>query len=99
MEVPSVFPYPVVDIPMDPEDADYAQSFDATSLLFDEDSSGEMRRFFDEYGYIVFRNVLDEQQVEKTKDAMWEIIENINPGISLHPYTEILEITLTITIV
>ena len=73
---PYVFPY--IDIPMDSANH-YAYSFDA-EMIDNTDLHTEIINFFNEYGYIVFSNVLKSDQIIKTKNAMWEIIEKMNPG-------------------
>ena len=72
------FVFPSIDIPMDASDH-YVYSFDA-EMINNIDMHAEMTNFFDEYGYIVFSNVLQNDQIELTKNAMWEILETMNPG-------------------
>jgi len=73
---PFIFPH--VDIPMDASNH-YAYSFDA-QMIDNIDLHAEMINFFNDYGYIVFSNVIGCGQIMKTKDAMWKIIEDMNPG-------------------
>ena len=72
------FVFPSIDIPMDASDH-YVYSFDA-EMINNIDMHAEMTNFFDEYGYIVFSNVSQNDQIELTKNAMWEILETMNPG-------------------
>ncbi len=70
--------FPDIDIPMDSANH-YAYSFDA-EMIDNSEIHTEIINFFNEYGYIVFSNVLKSDQIMKTKNAMWEIIEKMNPG-------------------
>ncbi len=38
--------------------------------------------FYDNYGFVVFRNVFTAEECERTRSAMWSIIEEGNPGVN-----------------
>lgn len=66
----------------------YATAYDCSSLLTvveegDENNSllREIKEFYDEYGYVVLQDVFNSHQCERTRDAMWEILEQANPGM------------------
>ena len=71
-EVPSLPAY--WPLPRDPEDSRYIFSFD------EHEPKANAVAFFEENGFVVLRNVFDEKQCEHTRDAMWKIVENANPG-------------------
>jgi hypothetical protein len=63
-------------IPRDLDDERYLISFDAEKSLTD----GDAAYFFEEYGFVVIRNVFTNDECENTKDAMWSIIEKSHKG-------------------
>lgn len=65
---------PKVEIPMDAEDSRYCLSFDTSNKKAAID-------FFEEYGFVVFRNIFSADQCESSREAMWNIIETSYPGL------------------
>ncbi|KAL5474496.1 hypothetical protein EMCRGX_G026451 [Ephydatia muelleri] len=68
-----------VEMPMDPNEPCYSLSFSA-------DQVEEYKRFFDEYGYVVVRDVLTADDCQATIDDIWTYLETgafggIDPGI------------------
>ena len=57
----------------DPADSRFMRSFSV------EDGAGA-GEFFRDQGFVVFRNVFSADECEKTRDAMWSLIEQGNPG-------------------
>lgn len=69
------------DIPRDPSDWRYTQSF---CVADGSNSWEEVRRFFQEWGFVVLRQVLSQRECRATLDTMWETIEHTTQGISRH---------------
>lgn len=65
-------------VPRDPDDERYAVSFDAAKPITD----GDAARFFEDYGFVVVRNVFTNEECHNTRDAMWGIIENNHKGFN-----------------
>lgn len=63
-------------LPKDNIDERYTMSFDAKS----DTSVISALQFFSIYGFVVFRNVFDADECQTTRNAMWEILESLNPG-------------------
>ena len=61
-------------LPRDPQDSRYIVSFD------EHEPTADVVAFFEENGFVVLRDVFDEKQCECSRDAMWKIVENANPG-------------------
>ena len=67
-------------VPRDKDDDRYIQSFD---VVLDEKGvciSQDAREFFNYYGFVVLSNIFNAEQCQKTRDAFWEIAEEINTG-------------------
>eukprot|EP01039_Chlorochromonas_danica_P008248 gene8248-9096_t len=47
-----------------------------------EENLPDVVRFFQEYGYVVIRDLYDAEDCRETRDAMWEVLEQENPGMS-----------------
>lgn len=62
-----------LEIPRDSEDYRYTLSFDAASA---EVNWNDVTTFFDEYGFVVLRNVLSENDCENTLDTIWSTLES-----------------------
>eukprot|EP01102_Stenamoeba_stenopodia_P014460 TRINITY_DN4804_c0_g1_i1.p1 TRINITY_DN4804_c0_g1~~TRINITY_DN4804_c0_g1_i1.p1 ORF type:complete len:378 (-),score=72.37 TRINITY_DN4804_c0_g1_i1:232-1365(-) len=60
---------PFLEVPRDPEDYRYVQSF----ALDDEPAA--IRQFFDEFGFVVVRDVLSQAEAEATVSDLWRILE------------------------
>jgi hypothetical protein len=58
------------------DDQKLTKSFQASSIDTEREAILE---FFDEYGFIVFDDVFNSLQCQKTRDSMWDIIEAKNP--------------------
>jgi hypothetical protein len=71
----AVYP-PSSPIPRDPDDNRYVISFDAEKSL----TNGDAAYFFEEYGFVVIRNVFTNEECANTRDAMWIIIEKSHKG-------------------
>lgn len=70
-------------LPCDPENPQYARSFDARGLqLLESPSRHEMKRFFDQYGYVIVSNLYSSEECSASRDAMWQVVESTNPGMS-----------------
>lgn len=71
---------PAMAIPRDPVDSNFVLSF--------EPSDPSSKQFFDHFGFVVFRNVYTPEECERTRSAMWNIVEEKNPGFNhLDPST------------
>jgi ectoine hydroxylase-related dioxygenase (phytanoyl-CoA dioxygenase family) len=68
------------ELPKDESDPRYVFSFGCSSEETLREK--EIYEFFDEYGFVVIRDVFGEQQCQKTRHAMWEILEENNPGVN-----------------
>jgi hypothetical protein len=64
-------------IQRDLENPQYAVSFDVQNCI-EEDGGGTI--YFQENGFIVIRNVFSETECEKSRNAMWGIIEDSHQG-------------------
>lgn len=67
---------PLSPVPHDPDDNRYVISFDAKNSLTD----GNAAYFFEEYGFVVIRNVFTIEECKNTRDAMWSIVEKSHKG-------------------
>ena len=65
-------------LPRDPLDATYVLSFNVLSECGKGMASAVA--FFEEYGFVVVREIFDDKQCEDTREAMWRIIETANQG-------------------
>ncbi len=65
-------------------DPKYTFSFDCCDLTIIPER--EIRDFFDEYGFVVLRNVFPKEDCQKTRNAMWEILESGNPQLKRDDY-------------
>lgn len=65
-------------------DPKYTFSFDCSDLSIIPER--EIRDFFDEYGFVVLRNVFTKEDCQKTRNAMWEILESGNPQLKRDDY-------------
>ncbi|CAJ1329084.1 unnamed protein product, partial [Effrenium voratum] len=73
-ERPEWSTYPeLVALPRCPEDARYVQSFGL--------DDAQAVDFFQEYGFVVFRDVLDAQECEATVAEIWASLEERTPGL------------------
>lgn len=75
---------PPCDIPRDPVDPRYSLSFDALSLFCETKSTSTHQAaldFFNEYGYVVFSNVLSLSECEATETEIWEHLEEKISGL------------------
>lgn len=61
-----------LEIPRDPDDYRYTYSFDTISA----DTLSDVKDFFDEYGFVVLRNVLMEDDCASTLDSVWKTLES-----------------------
>ena len=63
----------------------YTVAFDCSSLHTGvEDSSSlyeEMMSFYNAYGFVVCKGLYNSEECEATRDAMWSILEDANPGM------------------
>ena len=64
-------------IQRDSENPEYAVSYDVQDCV---EWDGEGTIYFEENGFIVIRNVFTETECEKSRDAMWGIIEDSHQG-------------------
>ena len=55
----------------------YIKSFDANN----ESIHYQAKNFIDRYGFVVFGNVFNPQEVDDTQNAMWSIVESYYPGL------------------
>lgn len=68
-------------LPRDPSDPTWVLSFDASAIEQGcESECHDARMFFDEWGFVVFRNALSEAQCVQTQEAMWKVVENASAG-------------------
>jgi hypothetical protein len=61
-----------VEVPRDPNDPEYC-------LSFTKDQKEEYKKFFDEYGFVVIRDVLSREQIDATLEEVWNIITGKDP--------------------
>jgi hypothetical protein len=62
-------------LPRDTADFRYVVSFPS-------ENEEEIANFFNEYGFVVIKDVFSVEECERTRSAMWEIIEEKNPAVS-----------------
>lgn len=75
MDKPEWTTYPAQEaVPRCPEDGRFAQSFGI-------DEGIAAKAFFDEYGFVVFRDVLSSAECAKTVDEIWDYLEHRTPGL------------------
>mmetsp|Transcript_10785 Transcript_10785/g.17704 ORF Transcript_10785/g.17704 Transcript_10785/m.17704 type:complete len:596 (-) Transcript_10785:40-1827(-) len=63
-------------LPRDDNDPRYVKSFSTSSAI----DLNEAARFFESYGFVVFREVYSPEECEETRSCMWDIIEKGSPG-------------------
>ena len=63
-----------ISIPRDVNDDRFVKSFDVSD-------SQQSKDFFEEYGFVVFSNILTEADCIASQDSMWKIVENTSPGL------------------
>lgn len=68
--------YSYTEIPLDEKDARYCRSFSV-----DESTSDTVQDFFEEYGFVVFRDVISTYECSQTIDSIWDHFEKITPTI------------------
>ncbi|XP_065179466.1 putative phytanoyl-CoA dioxygenase [Sycon ciliatum] len=64
----AVYVAPKVDIPLDEDDTRYVKSFSI-------DQKEEFQSFFEEYGFVVIRDVLSRDECEASVDDIWKYLE------------------------
>lgn len=62
-------------LPEDSNDPKFTKSFDYQSL-------SNILEFFNEYGFVVIHSIYDQQDCLATRNAMFSILESMNPGYS-----------------
>ncbi|GMH40769.1 hypothetical protein BSKO_08673 [Bryopsis sp. KO-2023] len=65
---------PFMHVPRDEEDPDYVVSFPPNQL-------DAARDFFEQYGFVVVRDVLTTEECETTTSEMWDVLERSTPGL------------------
>lgn len=63
--------------PREPTDNRFVQSFSLQEL-----EDGEYLTFFDEYGFVVIRDVLNSQEIESAIQDIWNVICGVDPSTS-----------------
>ena len=49
---------------------------------FSLDETADVLQFFDEYGFVVVRNIVEcQSQIEETIDEIWQLLHVLNPNI------------------
>ena len=72
---------PRVEIPKDKEDPRYVKSFsvdeekDLKEVNFSHKVHVIMKQFFDEYGFVVVRDVLSKDECDATVEDIWNYLE------------------------
>ncbi|EFC49277.1 hypothetical protein NAEGRDRAFT_78224 [Naegleria gruberi] len=62
-------------VPLSP-DGQYTFSFSLESILEqNENELSVIRSFFEQYGFVIIRNVISQEQIDKTIEEIWSIIE------------------------
>jgi hypothetical protein len=59
--------FPQVEVPRDPKEPEFC-------LSFTNDQKEEYKKFFNEYGFVVIRDVLSREQIKATIEEVWDII-------------------------
>ena len=62
-------------LPRDDDDSRFVKSFDCVDNI----STAGAVEFFNKYGFVVLRSVFDSSECERTREAMWNILESGNP--------------------
>lgn len=62
-------------LPRDEDDIRFVKSFDCVDNI----STAGAVEFFNKYGFVVLRSVFDSSECERTREAMWSILESGNP--------------------
>ena len=69
-----------------PIDADgYVHTFNAQELYKTDDNNyiqSEFKQFFENYGFAIISEVFTVEECASTRDAMWQILEQANPGFN-----------------
>lgn len=65
-----------IPIPRDEYDERYVTSF----RIKDSNDTRNAKLFFDDFGFVVFRDIFNDEECEKTRNAMWDVIERTSPG-------------------
>ena len=71
----SAFEYKYVRVDLPKDEEGYVVSFDP------ETQGEEMKEFFDEYGVVVAREVISEEECEKSVSDFWDFLERHNEGL------------------
>ena len=77
--------YEHIDLPKDPIDPKYIQSFNINGDINVSNNNNEIQNaltFFEEYGFVIFNNVYSEQECISTRSAMWEVMEKEYSGLN-----------------
>lgn len=61
-----------LEILRDPDDCSYTYSFDTVNGV---DTLSDVKDFFDEYGFVVLRNVITEEDCKNTLDSVWTTLK------------------------
>lgn len=67
-------------LPLCEEDSRYTKSFDCGEDVDLDGKLEDIYNFYDEYGFVVLRNIYNMDECEQTRKAMWDIIEQGNSG-------------------
>ena len=63
-----------------PLDPDFTLSFDGLKISAADDVElSQFEAFYDIYGFVVVHNVFNVEECSSTRDAMWEVLEAVNP--------------------
>jgi hypothetical protein len=66
-----------MEIPVDEDEPLYSKSFSV-----DEAVQDEVHTFFDEYGFVIFRDVITSNTCKAVIDDIWNLMEEATPGIN-----------------
>ena len=81
------YPAPVVEVPREANDPRFTHSFDLTHshdrpAAEVEAEAKAARAFFEEWGFVVFANVLSAQECSDTLSEIWATLEERTPGLN-----------------
>lgn len=81
------YPAPVAEVPREANDSRFTHSFDLThnegrSADDIEAEAKAARDFFEEWGFVVFANVLSPQECSDTLSEIWATLEERTPGLN-----------------
>ena len=67
-----------------PPEADVPLDEKGFAVAFSVDDVGQAAAFFDEWGYVVFCDILSGDECDRTVDEIWDQLESTHDGLDRH---------------